>query len=69
MRVHVAPERCASAGLCVLAAPEVFDQSAEDGTVRLLTAAPAARLWPAVATAAARCPSGAITAAGPPDAG
>jgi ferredoxin len=69
MRVHVDPQRCAAAGLCVLAAPEVFDQSAEDGTVRLLAAAPPARLRPDVAAAAARCPSGAITVHRPPDPG
>lgn len=67
MRVHVDPGRCAAAGLCVLAAPEVFDQSAEDGTVRLLAVTPPPRLRPAVTTAAARCPSGAITVHQPPD--
>jgi ferredoxin len=66
MRVHVDPQRCAAAGLCVLAAPEVFGQSDEDGTVRLLAAVPPAQLRPDVAAAAARCPSGAITVDEPP---
>jgi ferredoxin len=69
MRVRVDPRRCCSAGLCVLAVPEVFGQSDDDGTVRLLAPAPERGLWPAVARAAARCPSGAITVAEGPGPG
>jgi ferredoxin len=36
MRVVADIEVCIGAGNCVHTAPKVFDQSAEDGTVRLL---------------------------------
>jgi ferredoxin len=61
MRVHVEPARCAASGLCVLAAPEVFGQSDEDGTVELLDPTPASGLQPRVRAAAARCPARAIS--------
>lgn len=60
MNVHVDPERCCSAGMCVLTLPEVFDQSEEDGTVRLLRP-PGADEEAAVRDAVRLCPSGALT--------
>jgi ferredoxin len=45
----------------MLAVPEVFEQADEDGKVRLLTFAPTEELCGRVRSAAARCPSGAIT--------
>lgn len=60
MIVHVDPRRCCSAGMCVLTAPEVFDQSEEDGTVRLLRQ-PGADQEAAVRDAVDLCPSGAIS--------
>ncbi|MFJ4675349.1 MULTISPECIES: ferredoxin [Kitasatospora] len=60
MIVHVDRDRCCGAGQCVLAAPEVFDQSDEDGTVVLLDARPPAELVREVADAVAACPAGAI---------
>jgi ferredoxin len=36
MQVVADLETCIGAGVCVLTAPKVFDQSPEDGTVRLL---------------------------------
>lgn len=30
------PQRCIAGGLCVMTAPELFDQSEEDGTVLVL---------------------------------
>jgi ferredoxin len=63
MRVDVDADRCAASGLCVLAAPEVFGQSDEDGKVQLLTPGPAGELHDRVRRAAARCPSGAIALA------
>lgn len=61
MEIRVDHARCASAGMCVVSVPAVFDQSDEDGTVRLITPVPAPELVRAVRIAAQRCPSGAIT--------
>jgi ferredoxin len=63
VRVEADAGRCAASGLCVLAVPEVFGQSDEDGKVQLLAAVPPAELAGRVRRAAARCPSGAITLA------
>jgi ferredoxin len=52
---------CIGAGNCVLTAPEVFDQSEDDGTVVLLEANPGEEHRSAVEEAVAICPSGAIT--------
>ncbi|MGW0747727.1 ferredoxin [Streptomyces sp. NPDC002817] len=52
--------RCCSSGVCALTAPDVFDQSDEDGTVVLLTARPLVSDHVAVREAAELCPSGAI---------
>ncbi|MFH8771054.1 MULTISPECIES: ferredoxin [unclassified Streptomyces] len=62
MRPHITAdaERCYGAGLCVLTAPEVFDQREEDGVVVLLDPHPAARLYDAVEEASRLCPAGAI---------
>lgn len=60
MIVRVDPERCCSSGMCVLTAPEVFDQSEEDGTVRLLRRVPLAEQEEAVRDAVDLCPSGAV---------
>ncbi|MFJ6215598.1 ferredoxin [Streptomyces sp. NPDC092296] len=61
MRVSIDAQRCCGSGQCVLAAPEVFDQSEDDGTVVLLDPAPATRAHQAVRDAASFCPAGAIT--------
>jgi ferredoxin len=42
-------------------APEVFDQSEEDGAVEVLMPEPSAPLWAAVREAATLCPVRAIT--------
>lgn len=59
MRVVVDKERCVAAGQCVLSAPEVFDQSEDDGLVILLDESPEG-LDDAVRMAAQLCPSQAI---------
>ncbi|HEV7756241.1 MAG TPA: ferredoxin [Mycobacteriales bacterium] len=63
MRVVVDHDRCQGAGLCALTAPEVFDQSEDDGTVLVLDPAPAAELHDAVRRAAGLCPNAVITVA------
>ena len=67
MQVTIDQDLCCSAGQCVLAAPEVFDQSDDDGLVRLRRPSPGAGLHADVRLAAALCPSGAITVAEAPD--
>ncbi|MFC4031178.1 ferredoxin [Streptomyces polygonati] len=61
MRVHVDQEKCCGSGQCVLAAPDVFDQRADDGIVLLLDPRPPAGIHAEVRDAAAFCPAGAIT--------
>jgi ferredoxin len=58
MRVHVDFEKCRSNGLCVLAAPEVFDLD-EEGFLHFETN-PDASLAGAVRDAAQACPTRAI---------
>ncbi|WP_174189031.1 ferredoxin [Nocardia barduliensis] len=61
MELRVDRERCISAGMCVLTAPEVFDQDTEDGRVVPLDLAPAPEREVAVREAVQVCPSGALT--------
>ncbi|MFC3998132.1 ferredoxin [Nocardiopsis sediminis] len=63
MKPAVDRRRCIGAGMCVLTAPDVFDQDDADGTVVLLDPAPPARAADAVRRAAQVCPSGAIALA------
>jgi len=60
IRVSVDRERCCGAGLCASIAPEVFDQSREDGIVVLLQETPAVAVLPLVEEAAGLCPVAAI---------
>ena len=54
-------DRCCSAGQCVGAAPEVFEQDESEGRVTLLVAEPDPSRAAEVRLAADLCPSGAIT--------
>ncbi|MEU5537864.1 ferredoxin [Streptomyces sp. NPDC020362] len=60
MRIEIDEDLCCGAGTCVLAAPAVFDQNDDDGTVILLHATPGAEQRAAVEEAAERCPTAAI---------
>ncbi|MCZ4102256.1 MULTISPECIES: ferredoxin [Streptomyces] len=60
MRVTVDRALCCSSGLCVLTAPDVFDQADDDGRVVLLLAGPPESEGSAVEEAVACCPAGAI---------
>jgi ferredoxin len=64
VRVHADPDVCVGAGLCVLRAPEVFDQDEVDGTVVVLRAEPDADQHESVLEAVRLCPSGAIRTIG-----
>ncbi|MGW3934424.1 ferredoxin [Streptomyces phaeochromogenes] len=61
LTVSLDRERCCSAGQCVGAAPEVFEQSESDGRVVLLVPEPDQQHAADVRLAADLCPSGAIT--------
>jgi ferredoxin len=60
LKVMIDLMKCTSAGQCVLAAPEVFDQRDEDGLVILLNPSPPDELAESVEEAAALCPALAI---------
>jgi ferredoxin len=60
MRVVVDTDRCRGAGLCTLTAPEVFDQSEDDGTVVLLDPEPPDGRHDAVRRAEGLCPNAVI---------
>jgi ferredoxin len=60
MRVAVDQDRCISAGQCVAAAPDVFDQRDQDGVVVVLKATPDAAEEDDVRRAAEVCPALAI---------
>ncbi|AWW40818.1 ferredoxin [Streptomyces sp. AS58] len=61
MKVIVDHDKCCGAGNCVLSAPEVFDQSDQDGTVLLLDPEPAEEHRSAVEDAVTACPGTAIS--------
>lgn len=60
MKVSIEQDKCIGAGQCALAAPEVFDQRDEDGTVVLLTPSAPAGTEDGVRHAVAVCPAQAI---------
>jgi ferredoxin len=63
MEVRADTDVCIGAGMCVMTAPEVFDQSEDDGTVVLLTPHPAPAWEEATRQAVRLCPSGALSIA------
>ena len=60
MRVELDEPKCVSAGQCVVAAPDVFDQRDEDGVAVVLDQTPPADLYDMVREAASICPAAAI---------
>ncbi|PZG21516.1 ferredoxin [Nonomuraea aridisoli] len=61
MKIKADTSVCIGAGMCALTAPEVFDQSEEDGTVVLLQESPPETLEDASRRAVTLCPSGALS--------
>jgi ferredoxin len=61
MKIRIDHDRCRGAGQCALNAPELFDQSEEDGTVVLLEDRPAPEQEQSARLAAALCPNAVIT--------
>ncbi|MFD5824786.1 ferredoxin [Lentzea sp. NPDC060358] len=62
--VRIDGTRCIGSGQCVLAAPEVFDQSDDDGLGVVVVPDPPAALLPGVRDAVDRCPAQAVTLEG-----
>ncbi|GAA1892712.1 ferredoxin [Streptantibioticus ferralitis] len=60
MRVITEEDKCCGSGLCVIAAPELFDQRDSDGVVVVLDETPGADRHDAVRKAVAACPAAAI---------
>ena len=60
VRVTADRDVCIGAGMCVLTAPAVFDQSDDDGLVEVLVETPAESAAAAVRDAVKLCPSGAL---------
>jgi ferredoxin len=60
VRVVADRDRCSGAGMCAAVAPEVFDQSEEDGVVVVLDPEPPAGSLAAVTEAVTLCPVAAI---------
>jgi ferredoxin len=63
MKVRVKPEVCVGHGMCILACPEVFTLSDEDGHARVVSDEVPPGLEDAVDQAVRGCPEGAIEAA------
>lgn len=61
MRIVAEHDHCLGAGQCALYAPEVFDQSDEDGTIVVLTESPPGNLHETVRQAARMCPNQVIS--------
>ncbi|WP_245161800.1 ferredoxin [Brevibacterium marinum] len=60
LKVELEEDRCISAGQCVFAAPEVFDQRDEDGVAVILNEHPSSDHEQSARSAAALCPAAAI---------
>lgn len=60
-QISIDVSRCVGGGQCVVAAPEVFDQSDEDGTVILLSEHVGVDQLETVRDAARLCPAAVIT--------
>ena len=57
MKIKVDATKCIGAGLCVVAAPEVFSQNEDDGLVIVLQERPPPHLHEACREAARLCPA------------
>lgn len=61
MKIEVDREICCSSGMCVLTAPDLFDQDEEDGRVMVLAQPEDASQEDLARQAAQLCPSRAIS--------
>jgi ferredoxin len=61
MRIVADTTRCVGAGQCVIAAPDVFDQTDDEGLVVVNQPEPADELMEYVVAAVAACPAQALS--------
>jgi ferredoxin len=61
VRVNINLDRCSGTGVCVLSAPDVFDQSAQDGKVFVLANANTEEHLNAIRDAVTNCPTRALS--------
>lgn len=59
-RIEFDEPRCVASGLCVMAAPDVFDQRDDDGIAIVLAEEPADESLPGVREAVMLCPAAAL---------
>jgi len=64
VKVTIEADKCVGAGLCVLSAPDVFDQREDDGVVILLNENPGHDRTDDVQEAASLCPARVIQVQG-----
>ncbi|MTD15167.1 ferredoxin [Nakamurella sp. YIM 132087] len=63
-RVELDEPRCVASGLCVMAAPDVFDQRDDDGIAIVLDEHPPDELLDEVREAVSLCPAAALRLVG-----
>ncbi|WP_416416387.1 ferredoxin [Paenarthrobacter aromaticivorans] len=61
MKFDINVDKCVGAGVCALAAPEVFDQNDDDGIIVVLDPNPPREQAQRIQDAATRCPAAVIT--------
>ncbi|WP_045824100.1 ferredoxin [Williamsia herbipolensis] len=61
MSIEIDRDACVGAGQCVLAAPDVFDQTDDEGISYVLPDAPVTQRTSQIADAVDRCPARAIS--------
>ncbi|GGJ22140.1 ferredoxin [Paenarthrobacter histidinolovorans] len=61
MKFDINVDKCVGAGVCAIAAPEVFDQNDDDGIIVVLDPNPPLEQAQLVHDAATRCPAAVIT--------
>lgn len=59
-RIELDEPRCVASGLCVMVAPDVFDQRDDDGIAVVLAAEPADEFLAGVREAVMLCPAAAL---------
>jgi len=60
MRIELDEPKCVASGLCVMVAPDVFDQRDDDGIAIVLESTPAEGALDSVRQAVTLCPAAAL---------
>lgn len=64
VRIVLDTPRCVASGLCVMVAPDAFDQRDDDGIAIVLTEVPRDESLPGIREAVALCPAAALRLVG-----